>query len=123
MITKAYGGTGRICRVTFKLPAELEARTVTLCGDFNDWDTRCDYMEPVEGGGFALTMLLHPGHAYHFRYLLDNQQWMLDPAADGLGSQGNSDDAVLLFSSQQRTRNTLTVGRVASPERFQVWQP
>src|SRR5574340_1169214 len=96
MLTKTYGGTGRICRVTFQLPAETGARIVTLCGDFNDCDPRCHYMEPVPGGDFQLTLMLHPGRSYRFRYLLDGRNWAVDPGADGYMPGGeDTEDAVI----------------------------
>ncbi len=95
MLTKTYAGTGRICRVTFQLPAEVQARTVTLCGDFNEWDPRCDYMEPVAGGGFRLSLLLLPGRKYQYRYLLDDQRWYIDAKAEGITPGHGGEDAVL----------------------------
>ncbi len=35
---KTYSKSGTTCRVTFELPAEIEAKAVALCGEFNDWD-------------------------------------------------------------------------------------
>ena len=38
MLKKNYSKTGNICRVTFRLPAEVESEQAHLCGEFNDWE-------------------------------------------------------------------------------------
>ena len=38
MSKKDYTKTGRSCRVTFELPAEVNAHEANLCGDFNQWN-------------------------------------------------------------------------------------
>ncbi len=79
---KSYSKTGRSCRVTFELPARIEAQTVSVCGEFNDWDPSIHPMKKRKGGRFSLTISLKPGHRYRFRYLLDNQKWENDWSAD-----------------------------------------
>jgi hypothetical protein len=37
MLKKNYSKSGNSCRVTFKLPATVNAETVHLCGEFNEW--------------------------------------------------------------------------------------
>ena len=36
MLKKNYSKTGRLCRVTFDLPAEVNATRASLCGNFNE---------------------------------------------------------------------------------------
>ncbi|MCI0731623.1 MAG: hypothetical protein L0332_33525 [Chloroflexi bacterium] len=38
MLKKSYSRKGRSCRVTFTLPATVNAEQAHLCGEFNDWD-------------------------------------------------------------------------------------
>jgi 1,4-alpha-glucan branching enzyme len=83
MLNKAYTKTGRSCRVTFKLQPEINARTVNLCGEFNDWDFVAHPMRRLKNGGFTLILSLHPGRQYRFKYLLDGDRWENDSAADG----------------------------------------
>ena len=83
MLSKAYSRSGRLCRVTFQLSAEVSAQRVTICGDFNEWDTDCDYLDPLPGGGFSGSLLLQSGREYRFRYLLDGRRWEIDQGADG----------------------------------------
>ena len=82
MLKKNYSKTGTICRVTFKLPAEVEAETAVLCGDFNEWDTEADPMKQLKDGSFSVTVSLDADNTYRFRYLLDGERWENDWDAD-----------------------------------------
>jgi 1,4-alpha-glucan branching enzyme len=57
--------------------------TAHLCGDFNAWDRSAHPMPRRKDGRFSLTITLRSGQEYRFRYLLDNEIWENDPAADG----------------------------------------
>ncbi|MBX6343196.1 MAG: isoamylase early set domain-containing protein [Thermomicrobiaceae bacterium] len=82
MIDKAYTKTGRSCRVTFTLPADVNAESAAVVGEFNDWDPNATPMKRKRDGSFSASVSLKPGRAYHFRYLLDGQRWENDPSAD-----------------------------------------
>jgi 1,4-alpha-glucan branching enzyme len=79
---KSYTKTGRSCRVTFELPAEINANSVVLCGEFNDWDPIQHPMKRRKDGSFSLTVSLKPGDEYRFRYLVDGERWENDWEAD-----------------------------------------
>lgn len=57
------------------------ARSVSLVGDFNDWQTDETPLERVEGAGlWTATITLRPGrHVYSF--VLDGTRWIRDPQA------------------------------------------
>jgi 1,4-alpha-glucan branching enzyme len=82
MIKKTYSKTGGSCRVTFELPPEVNAETVHLCGEFNEWDETAHPMKRRKDGNFSLTVSLKPGQEYRFRYLLDGERWENDWEAD-----------------------------------------
>ena len=82
MLTKNYTPTGRACRVTFELPAEVAAQAAHLCGEFNEWNTASHPFKKRKGGGFTIEVTLKPGASYRFRYLLDGERWVNDEAAD-----------------------------------------
>jgi len=84
VLNKSYDETktGRTCRVTFKLPAEVHTKIAYLLGDFNDWDPTVHPMKQLKDGSFSITISLKPGRHYRFRYLLDGQRWENDWAAD-----------------------------------------
>jgi 1,4-alpha-glucan branching enzyme len=83
MIKKTYSKTGSSCRVTFKLPANVEASSVSLLGEFNDWNAEEHSMKQLKDGSWSLTIALNPGKTYRFRYLLDEERWENDWEADG----------------------------------------
>lgn len=96
MLKKNYSKTGAYCRVTFKLPAKVNADRVALCGDFNDWNQEANEMKRLKDGSFSTTISIPAGKAYRFRYLLDGQRWENDWEADAyLPNVHGSDDSVL----------------------------
>jgi 1,4-alpha-glucan branching enzyme len=96
MPKKNYSKTGNACRVTFKLPAEVEAQTVNLCGEFNNWDTSSHPMKQLKDGSFSLTISLEPGQEYRYRYLTDDKRWENDWKADAyLPNQFGSEDSIV----------------------------
>jgi 1,4-alpha-glucan branching enzyme len=94
---KTYKKTGTSCRVTFELPAEISAKTATLCGDFNEWDASVHPMKQRRDGSFSRTVSLKPGNEYRFRYLLDGGRWENDWAADKYVPNGfTTEDSVVV---------------------------
>ncbi|MGB3717423.1 MAG: isoamylase early set domain-containing protein [Candidatus Promineifilaceae bacterium] len=82
MLKKSYSKTGRVCRVTFKVAAEVEADEVALCGDFNEWDENSNPMKQLKDGGFSTTVSIEAGRSYRFRYLINGDRWENDWEAD-----------------------------------------
>jgi 1,4-alpha-glucan branching enzyme len=96
MLRKTYSKTGRMCRVTFVLPADVGAETVVLCGDFNNWDRTAHTLTRRKDGRFSLTLSLTTGRQYHYRYLLDGRRWENDWEADGYSPNPfGSEDSLL----------------------------
>ena len=94
---KSYTKTGRSCRVTFELPAQVNANTAAVCGEFNEWDAAHHPMKRRKDGGFSLTISLKPGNEYRFRYLLDGERWENDWEADKyLPNEFGSEDSVVV---------------------------
>ncbi len=75
-----------VCKVTFRLGKDQAkgADTVRLVGDFNNWDTSTGPMTRLKSGEFKETLYLDLGHAFAFRYLLDDETWISDGEADRL---------------------------------------
>jgi len=82
MLKKNYTKTGKFCRVTFKLLAEVNAQTAALCGDFNNWAPDTHLMKRLKDGSFSTTVSLSSSRSYRFRYLLDGKRWENDWEAD-----------------------------------------
>lgn len=96
MLKKSYTKTGKQCRVTFKLPAEVEAETAALCGEFNDWNQTANPMKKLKDGSFSATVSLPAGNSYRFRYLLDGSRWENDWEADSYAAnEHGSDDSIV----------------------------
>ena len=96
MLKKNYSKKGNSCRVTFKLPAEVSAETVHLCGEFNEWSPTKNPMKQLKDGSFSVTVSLEPGQSYRFRYLLDGQRWENDWDADAyVANQYGSEDSLI----------------------------
>jgi 1,4-alpha-glucan branching enzyme len=96
VLKKSYTKTGKICRVTFKLPAETGAQTAALCGEFNDWDPAANSMKKLKDGSFSVTASLDAGQSYRFRYWLDDERWENDWQADAYKpNEFGSEDSIV----------------------------
>ena len=96
MLKKTYSKTGKMCRVTFSLPAAVAAQTAALLGEFNDWNPTQSPLKRKKDGGFYTILTLEAGREYRFRYLLDGERWENDWAADEYapGEFGSEDSVV-----------------------------
>jgi 1,4-alpha-glucan branching enzyme len=93
---KNYTKTGRSCKVTFELPANVNAEKVSLCGEFNEWDPEKNPLKKSKDGSFSITISLKPGRSYRYRYLVDGERWENDWSADEyLPNEFGSDDSVV----------------------------
>ena len=83
-IKKQYLKTKPICKVTLRLPAEgaLSAETVTVAGEFNNWDEKGTPMKRQKNGDFVVVVELEKDKEYRFRYCIDNGKWENDWYAD-----------------------------------------
>ncbi len=82
MFTKRFLKSQPICKVTFYTAKELEAETVHLVGDFNDWDEQATPMAGLKDGRFKVTLELDTEKEYQFRYLVNKSEWHNDWEAD-----------------------------------------
>lgn len=100
MPKKEYTKTGRSCRVTFELPAEINAQKAYLCGDFNDWNQTSHPMKRRKDGSFALTISLKPGQQYRYKFFLDGERWENDWAGEGyLPNEYGGEDSVVIIEA------------------------
>ena len=99
-IKKQYLKTKPMCKVTFKIPAEVGnlAQTATIVGDFNNWSFTTNPMKRLKAGAFTTTLDLEKGKAYQFRYVLDNNKWENDTEADKFVPSpcGDSENSVII---------------------------
>lgn len=84
MLKKQYNKTKPVCKVTFSLPKEAvaTAEEVKVLGDFNNWNLEKGIAMKANKTNFSAVVELEAGRTYQFRYLVDNQKWENDWAAD-----------------------------------------
>lgn len=82
MLKKENPKSKSVCRVTFYTPAAIEAETIHLVGDFNNWDEKSTPMQRLKDGRFKFTLNLDKGREYQFRYLVNGAEWHNDWEAD-----------------------------------------
>lgn len=83
-IKKEYLKSKNKCRVTFKVAkiGNLPINTVSLVGEFNNWDKEDGIMKKNKSGYFTRTLELDPRKEYQFRYVINNFRWENDVKAD-----------------------------------------
>ena len=60
----------------------MNAESVCLVGDFNDWDKTAAPMKPLKDGRFKIVLELEPESEYEFRYLVNGEEWHNDREAE-----------------------------------------
>ena len=84
MVQKQYPRKGTQVKVTFEIPAN-GGKAVAVLGDFNNWQPDALPMKlRKKDGVFSASTTLEAGQTYQFRYLVDGQQWVTEPEADGV---------------------------------------
>ncbi|QHI38299.1 1,4-alpha-glucan branching enzyme GlgB [Kordia antarctica] len=69
-IKKQYLKSKPLCKVTFSVAAE-EAETVSVVGNFNEWNTEATNLKKLKNGTFKGTVDLEKDNDYEFRYVVD----------------------------------------------------
>jgi 1,4-alpha-glucan branching enzyme len=82
-------------KVTFEVPAEVEANQAQVCGEFNDWSATATPMTRRKDGSFAETITLEAGQRYRYRYLVDGNRWENDWTADDYVANECGGDSVV----------------------------
>ena len=95
MPKKSYSKNQRTCRVTFELPAVVEAPAAAVFGDFNGWADAVPLTRRKDGR-LSVTVSLEAGRAYRYRFLLDGERWENDWEADAyVANEYGSEDSLL----------------------------
>ena len=83
-LKKQYLKSKPVCKVTFTVSKEAagEAKKINLVGDFNKWKKKSMPLKKLKNGEFKITVDLPCGKEYQYRYLIDNETWENDWAAD-----------------------------------------
>lgn len=73
------------------------AKTVTLAGDFNDWDHQALPMKRHPDGGWTAQVQLMQGH-HHYQFIIDGKP-SLDPKAQGIARNEKNEKVSLVAVS------------------------
>jgi 1,4-alpha-glucan branching enzyme len=97
MLKKKFLKTKNECEVTFEVKAK-DAATVALVSDFNGWQPV--EMKQAKKGPFMAKVRLPKEGQFQFRYLVDEQKWQNDEAADAYltNEYGGNNSVVSTFS-------------------------
>ncbi|HYT10693.1 MAG TPA: isoamylase early set domain-containing protein [Mycobacteriales bacterium] len=66
-------------QITFSLPADGPAGSVSVVGDFNDWTPGRHELKPLRDGTRAVSVRVPAGRPVRFRYLAADGHWFDDP--------------------------------------------
>lgn len=79
MITKTYFKTKDYCKVKFSFTDTAES--VAVLGLNNDWSAAV-YLNKKKDGSFATEINLPKDSEHEFKYLINDNTWLNEPAAD-----------------------------------------
>ncbi|GLO61146.1 1,4-alpha-glucan-branching protein [Vibrio sp. MACH09] len=80
MLKKRFFKTKDEVEVTFEWP-QGEESSVAVAGDFNGWEAAPLKLNK-KNKAYSLRVRLAKDSSFQFRYLIDNETWENDPAAD-----------------------------------------
>ena len=81
MLKKKFFKTKPTCDVTFELPKNIEAKSVSVVGDFNEWDESANPLRKTKGV-WKTTLKLEQDREYQYRYFVNGEEWHNDWEAD-----------------------------------------
>ena len=90
MLKKRRFAKDNVVKVTFTLPADVVKESARVVGEFNGWEGTP--LERQKDGSWRATIALPPGREYEFRYLVDHDRWINDPAAERYVSNPYGED-------------------------------
>lgn len=79
-IKKQFIKTKPVCKVTFSVDAK-EASSVSVVGDFNNWDVTVGALSKLKNGTFKGAYDLIKDASYEFKYVIDGA-FVNEPEAD-----------------------------------------
>ncbi len=75
---KSERDTVRLVQFVFVAP---EAKTVSIVGDFNDWDRNATRLSRDGTEGLWTTSIPLPHGRHQYAFIVDGKRWMVDPSA------------------------------------------
>lgn len=102
MLKKQFIEESPVCRVEFSLSESVQAETVYLVGDFNNWDESATPMQQEHDHSFTVVVELEKDKEYHFRYLVNGVEWHNDWMADKYVPNPYSGDNSVVVTTEER---------------------
>lgn len=84
---------GRGDTISFKLSGYINAKQVSVSGNFNDWRTNELIMNKVSTG-WKLDYMLPPGN-YEYKFIVDGE-WIIDPTNAYTSGEGDTKNSILI---------------------------
>jgi 1,4-alpha-glucan branching enzyme len=84
LIKTARADHAGLVRVTFILPADEPAGSVSVVGDFNDWSPFAHPLRRRANGTRSAVVRFPAGSRFRFRYLAENGLWFDDESGPSL---------------------------------------
>jgi 1,4-alpha-glucan branching enzyme len=97
MIYKQSSANENKVIVTFEIPGSIWADQIHLVGDFNGWDPHTLPFRYNRQENWEVQLELDEGREYHFRYLIDSDNWGSEWQSDrdAVGADGVHDSVVI----------------------------
>lgn len=94
-IKKQYLKSKPVCKVTFEI-ASKESETVSVVGDFNQWNATASPLKKLKNGKFKAIVPFESGKSYEFKYLVDGK-YINEDNADSFAwnDYANAENSVL----------------------------
>lgn len=124
-LKKQFSKTKPVCKVTFTLSSEaiMTGDQVVVLGEFNNWDRTKGIPMKASKGVYTAQLELEAGRDYQFRYLIDNEKWENDWAADNyVPNPYGVDNSVVVLPEVKKTtkaapKKVTTTAKVAAPKK------
>ena len=96
MIKRSKGKSADKVKVTFAVANNPEQPTVSVVGDFNEWNPGKTKLIKRNNGTRSVSVQLDKGESYRFRYYTADGDWFNDEAADAyVQGEHGADDCIL----------------------------
>jgi hypothetical protein len=96
MVTQSFVKSRNAYRLTFEVPPdelpEGEVRSLGVAGSFNDWNAAAAPFKWLKKGVYKATVELAEPGVYHYRFLLNDAQWLNDWHAEAYVRNEHGED-------------------------------
>jgi alpha-amylase len=85
--------------IQFSYRPDGPVRTITLAGEFNDWDVTATPMADEDGDGVWTAVVPLSQGRWEYKFVVDGTQWITDPNAPGI-DYGNFDNGIVYVGEE-----------------------